>query len=159
MKYKVLALLLAVGVLAGCSVASRAHDWGEKAVDGNWTAEYRIFFHQSDGDIEMTVKETRGSTLVFDIVMPSGTLRLEYDDENMLIDLDQGGLEWEDFSRQPPYYSLSELARQFYNPDLLISEGDWVTVGGYNVLMVRGEPQEVKWGPEWTMYVDKFDWN
>jgi len=159
MRFKVLALLLAVGLVAGCSVTSQATDWAGKAVERSWTAEYRILFHQSDGDIEMTVQESRDSTLLFDIAMPSGTLRLEYDDENLLINLDQGNLEWEDFSRQPPYYSLGELARLIAAQATLNSDGDWVIIEGYSLKMEQGIPTQVKWGIEWTLFVDNFKWN
>jgi hypothetical protein len=90
--------------------------------------------------------------------MPSGTLRLEYDDENLLINLDQGNLEWEDFSRQPPYYSLGELARQIVAAATLNTDGDWVIIEGYSLKMDRGVPAEVKWGSEWTLFVDSFKW-
>lgn len=156
---KVLALVMAVGVLiAGCSVASQAMNWAEEAVIEGWTAEYQILFHQEDRDVEMLVQETQGDTLVFEILMPSGTLRLEYDDR-LLIDLDQGNLEWEDFSRYPPYYGLSELARQIMAMDKLERDGDWALVEGYTVKMDNGLPVEVKWGSEWTLYVKSFEWN
>jgi len=160
MRLKVFAIILAVGALVvGCSPASRAVNWAEETAAKAWTAQYRICFHQKDGDIKMDIQETQAETLVLDITMPNGTLRLEYGPDNILIDLDQGGLEWTDFSRQPPYYSLSELSKRILIAGELGSEGDWASLDGYLIKVKDGIPTEVKYGSEWTIYLDSFIWN
>ncbi|MGI6365535.1 MAG: hypothetical protein ACOX2G_07315 [Bacillota bacterium] len=155
-----LVILLVLGLLiAGCSPASRAKTWAEKAAAETWVARYRIDFHQQDGDLSMEVWEARAEALVLDITMPSGTLRLEYGPDNLLLNLDQGELEWEDFPRQPPYYCLAELSRQILAAGELANFQDWAEFQGYSLKIEGGKPLEVKYLSEWTLYVEEFYWN
>jgi len=160
MKFKMMVLLIIAGVMiSGCNATSRAMDWAEQAVSRSWQAQYRIVFHQEDEDIEMTVREFRGETLVLEIDMPNGSLRLEYGKDNLLIDLDQGGLEWQDYPQQAPYYTLSQLSLQIIALEKLEGSGQEAIADEYMVLMERNFPKEVKWMTEWTLYVDEFHWN
>lgn len=154
-----LALVLALAFLVGgCSPSARAKDWAEKASAGTWTAQYRIEFHQEDGDLSMCVRESRAETLILDIEMPSGTLCLEYGPSKLSVNLDQGQLEWEDFARQPPYYSLTQLSQLLLATGELINAQDWAVGQEYSLKMKDGFPLEVKYGTEWTLYVDEFHW-
>lgn len=160
MKSKLLILLMAISLLtAGCNPASRAKEWAEQAVAQTWVAQYRITFHQQDEDLVMNVREERGETLVLDITMPNGSLRLEYGADNLLIDLDRGGLVWEDFARQAPYYTLSELSRQIVAAGELNNKEDWAEVLGYYVQVKNGMPALVRYQSEWTLEVEYFRWN
>lgn len=153
-------ILLAVGLLlVGCSPASRAKTWAEKAAAETWVARYRIDFHQEDGDLSMEVWESRAEVLVLDIIMPTGSLRLEYGPDNLLLNLDQGALEWEDFPRQPPYYCLAELSRQILAAGELATSQEWAEVQGYSLKLEGGRPVEVKFQSEWTLYVEEFYWS
>ncbi|HPZ91329.1 MAG: hypothetical protein GX090_04785 [Firmicutes bacterium] len=152
-------LCLVVLALAGCSPDVRAREWAEKAGKEYWTAQYSIAFHQKDGDIEMQVREVRGDTLRLDIDMPGGSLRLEYGPDNLLISLDGGGLEWQDFPRQPPYYTLWQLSRQLAAAENLGSAGEWATVQGYKVIVRGGFPVQVRYEDQWTVNVRQFQWS
>lgn len=157
MKRRVLSLVLVL-VLMGCSPASKAVKWAERADLEGWQAEYKIVFHQVDEDIQMSVREVKGDTLTLDITMPSGSLRLEYGD-GLLIDLDQGGLEWEDQFQQPPFYALSELSRLVAAVSQLGRDGDWAIIDGYRIRLEDGLPVEIKYESEWTMSIEGFDWD
>lgn len=159
MKYRLGALLLAAALLlGGCNPASRARDWATRAVDETWQARYRVLFHQEDKDLEMTVQESRGETLVLDIIMPGGSLRLEYGSDSMLIKLDEGSLEWQDIPCQIPYYTLTELALQIAASQQLATQGDWAASQGYRLKVKAGAPVEAACLPDWTLYVDEFIW-
>ena len=159
MKHKLCALLLmAALLLCGCSPAARARDWAGRAADETWQARYRIVFHQKDKDVEMTVQESRGETLVLDITMPGGSLRLEYSGDCMLINLDGGGLEWQEIPYQIPYYTLSELARQINSAPQLDTQGDSAAIHGYCLKVKAGAPVEAAYLSEWTLYVEEFNW-
>lgn len=159
MKRAGLVLLLTAAVLvSGCSPSSRAADWATHAGSQCWQAKYTIVFHQVDEDIRMTVHESRGETLVVDVTMPSGSLCLEYNADNLLINLDRGELEWADPVRQPPYYTLSELSRQIAAAAKPGNDGEWASAGGYLVKVKDGIPTEVKYQTDWTIYVQEFIW-
>lgn len=155
-----LALVLALALLfTGCSPASRAQEWAEQAEAGTWVARYRIDFHQQDGDLSMNIWESKAETLVLDITMPTGTLKLEYGPDNLLLDLDDGQLQWEDFARQPPYYCLAELSWHIVAAGELASSQEWAEFLGYSVKVEQGRPLEIKYESEWTLYVEEFYWN
>lgn len=157
MKRGILSLVLVL-VLMGCNPASKAVKWAERADAERWQAEYKIIFHQMDEDIQMSVREVNGETLTLDITMPSGSLRLEYGG-GLLINLDQGGLEWEDQFQQPPYYALSELSRLVVSVSQLERDGDWAVIDGYRLRLEDGLPVEIMYESEWTMYIETFSWN
>ena len=155
-----LALALILGLLlAGCSPASRAQDWAERAAAETWVARYRIDFHQQDGDLSMSIWESKAETLVLDITMPTGALRLEYGPDNLLLDLDDGQLQWEDFARQPPFYCLSELSRRIVAAEELTNSQDWAEFLGYSVKVEEGKVLEIRFESDWTLYVEEFYWN
>lgn len=155
-----LALALILGLLlAGCSPASRARDWAERAAISTWSARYRIDFHQQDGDLSMSIWESKAETLVLDITMPTGALRLEYGPDNLLLDLDDGQLQWEDFARQPPYFCLAELSRRIVDAEELTNSQDWAEFLGYSVKVEEGKVLEIRFESDWTLYVEEFYWN
>ena len=152
-------LLVALLLLGGCNPANRAQEWAETAVSQNWQAKYRLVFHQKDADLEMLVRESRGETLVLDIQMSRGTLRLEYDGDALLVDLDEGDLQWQDVPRQVPYYTLSEIARLLAAAPELTLQGEWVEHQGYRLKVKKGLPLEAELAPEWSLYVEEFIWH
>lgn len=152
-------LLAALMLLGGCNSGARAREWATAAEQGRWQARYLIVFHQDDGDIEMTVEETRGETLVLDITMPRGAMRLEYDRDKMLLDLDAGNLQWQDDSPPIPYYTLTELARQVAAAPELGFKGGWTECKDYRVMVKGGVPKEASYLSEWTLYVEEFKWD
>src|SRR5690554_3753712 len=153
---KIIILLMLLVLVSGCNPAARAQQWAERALSETWNAQYRVVFHQEDQDIEMVVHEFRGENLVLDINMPNGSLSLEYG-QDFALNLDQGQLEWEDFPRQPPYYTLSELSQQVAAAEIA-SQGDWANVAGYSVRIEEELPVEIKWEDQWTLYVESFLW-
>lgn len=152
-------LLVAIMLLGGCNSAARAKDWAKSAEQRYWQARYRIIFHQDDEDIEMTIQETGGETLVLDITMPRGSLLLEYDSDKLLLNLDGGNLHWQDIPPPIPYYTLTELAKQVNSASELASNGGWTEFMGYRVMVKKGAPIEVSYLSEWTLYVEEFKWD
>lgn len=106
----------------------------------------------------MGVEETHGDgKLTLDIEGFGGTLRLEYGEDYMHIDLD-GELQWQDCRFQIPYYTILELANRLTTVQELGYEGDWVSCQGYRLRLKKGKPVEVKYLDEWTLYIEKFIW-
>lgn len=160
LKGMALAVLLAALMLwAGCNSAARTRDWANFAEERHWQATYRIVFHQDDGDVEMTIQETRGETLVLDITAPRGSMLLEYDSGKLLLDFDAGKLHWQDDPPPIPYYTLTELARQIAAAPELDYKGGWTECLGYRVMVRGGAPREVSYLSEWTLYVEEFKWD
>lgn len=159
MKFRLGALVLAAALLlGGCNPVSRARDWANSAETESWQARYRIFFHQQDGDLEMTVLESRGETLVLEIQTPQGSLGLEYGSDNLLINLDEGSLEWQDLPCQIPYYTLTALAGQIAAARELDTQGEWAELMGYRIKVKGGAPVEAAYLSEWTLYIEEFVW-
>lgn len=158
-KKAVLVILLTGALLLGCSPASQAVKWAERAEIKGWQARYRIVFHQADGDMEMLIQEEQRDILVLDITMPSGSMRLEYGPDNLLINLDQGNLDWEDQLQEPPYYALSQLAKRIATGIILAVDRDWVSFEGFRIRLENGGPKEASFLDEWTLYVEEFLWD
>lgn len=106
----------------------------------------------------MLVAETHeAGTLTLDIEAPGGTLSLEYGEDSLHVDLD-GEFEWQDGPFQVPYYTLLELAKRLVSCEELGYEGDWVECRGYRLRLKKGQPAEVEYLGEWTLYVEEFTW-